>query len=292
MTAHHCVADLSSDAGVTCSDTFGSTRENALYLVTPSYDAASAAFNGPWRWPTADNSTWFKVQGVQVPPGSGTACGWDMALLELSAAIPGVCPLVPRVDSAPQVGETYTAIGFGRTSPDGPLAGTRYAATDLKVQRATTCGRSKSVTYEWCGASDSLTEGTCEGDSGGPAIDSGGRVLGAVARGPNDCSFTIYTGVYGWRTWIQEVAQTAATNGGYAPAGWVTGASTSDPSSGYCDGGFAGLNAWQPPPGDSTQRPKDSCSATTGAVSPHAIGALAVLFMVARRRRRAMATAS
>src|SRR6185437_12340608 len=76
-----------------------------------------------------------------------------------------------------------------------------------------------------------------EGDSGGPAIDSAGRVIGSVSRGPsNACNQTVYESYYGEGAWIKQMAQAAATAGGYTPAGWVTGAATSNPANGYCGG--------------------------------------------------------
>ena len=64
----------------------------------------------------------------------------DMSLLELSTPITGVCPLVPRVDSAVTTGETYRAVGFGVTSPTGQSAGSRYSVSGLSVLCASSCG--------------------------------------------------------------------------------------------------------------------------------------------------------
>jgi MYXO-CTERM domain-containing protein len=100
-----------------------------------------------------------------------------------------------------------------------------------------------AATGEWEGGS-TAQKGTCEGDSGGPALDSLNRILGTVSRGPSGaCNQTVYESTYDSGStsttngaWIKQIAQQAATAGGYTPAGWVTGGATSDPANGYCGG--------------------------------------------------------
>jgi MYXO-CTERM domain-containing protein len=234
LSAHHCVADsLSTACG---ASGFSATYPAGDFRVTTSYDAAASVFNGGGtNLPAADGVTWFAVSAVGVP--GNNICGQDLAALTLSSAVSGVCPLIPAVDTGPTDGETYTAIGSGITAPSGTTAGTRYKATGLAVQcvGSADCQDSTiSATAEWIGGSPQ-SKGTCEGDSGGPAIDALGRVIGSVSRGPsNACNQTTYESYYGESAWIKTVATAAATAGGYAPAGWVTGAATSSAASGYC----------------------------------------------------------
>src|SRR5262249_25372856 len=153
---------------------------------------------------SADGSTWFGVGKVTVP--GNNICGQDMAVLELKSSITGVCPLVPRVDTNVTLNESYTAVGFGITSPSGQAAGTRYRVSGMSVTCVTGCDSSSymSATQEWEGGATSA-KGTCEGDSGGPAIDSAGRVIGTVSRGPgNACNDTVYESVFGEAAWIKQ----------------------------------------------------------------------------------------
>src|SRR5262245_51911880 len=89
LTAHHCVANLNSGRyGVSCTDGFGTNFATSSFVVTQSYNAAYSVFNGNSSWPSPNNNNWFGVRSVNVPPGTAVACGWDIALVELSHAIP------------------------------------------------------------------------------------------------------------------------------------------------------------------------------------------------------------
>jgi hypothetical protein len=67
---------------------------------------------------------------------------------------------------------------------------------------------------------------TCPGDSGGPAIDSQGRVMGVTSRGPEGCTATVYGNVSSWKDFIIQTAMDAAARGGYDPPFWTSGVST------------------------------------------------------------------
>lgn len=229
LTAHHCVANFHTTS---CSaSSFGALYGPAAFMVTTSATAASSYFNNG-SWPTADNRFWFGVSQVWVP--GNNFCGQDLSLLELSSSIPNICPVIPRVDEPVVDGEVYTAVGFGVTSPTGQAAGKRYLAGNLGVLCAGNCAADESPTKEWEGGT-TAARGACEGDSGGPALDDQGRVIGTVSRGPvGACNETVYESITASAAWLKQHAQTAASHGNYAVAGWVTGASTAGPGGGYC----------------------------------------------------------
>jgi hypothetical protein len=231
MSAQHCVADRE---GHECGPNgFGPIHALGSFLVTPSSDAAATLLESGGQIPVPDGVTWFAVQSIAVP--GSDVCGQDLAALTLTRYVAKVCPLVPRVDANVVDGETYTAIGFGRTNPAGSTAGTRFKVSGLRVLCAEDCADpTVSPNREWIGGTLAQA-GPCEGDSGGPAVDSRGRVIGFASRGPADvCNQTVYESVYGHRKWIQRVAREAAAAGKYAPANWVKGGATSNPESGYC----------------------------------------------------------
>jgi hypothetical protein len=272
LTAHHCVAQTQSQV-TSCGNSYGQQFAAGQFYVTTSYDAINqfvGHFTG--QWPQQDGVTWWTVSSVSVP--GNDICGDDMALLQLSEPIKGVCPLIPRVDTPLTDGETYEAIGFGITSAsDSPTnAGTRRSATTMAVQCSTDCpaGQIMNGTLEFQGASS--TQGTCEGDSGGPAIDSKGRVFGSDSRGGGNCDFAIYESVFGQAAWIKQVATAAAQAGGYSPAGWVTGSATSNPANGYCASSGTGSSSSSSSGAGASSSSGGAASSSSGSTSSGGTG--------------------
>ncbi|HET9955472.1 MAG TPA: trypsin-like serine protease, partial [Polyangiaceae bacterium] len=70
----------------------------------------------------------------------------------------------------------------------------------------------------------------CEGDSGGPALDADGKVVGVVSRSGDACEEPVYGTVTAWRDLIIRVAKRAATLGGYEPPSWVQTGSSEGPN--------------------------------------------------------------
>ncbi|MDP6945514.1 MAG: trypsin-like serine protease, partial [Myxococcota bacterium] len=240
LTAQHCISDMSTHNYVDCNEsTFGPSQDPFYVFVTNQ---------SPMPW---NPDAYIRCREVLVPEASNWACGYDIALLILEDPIPwNVEPMVPRVDTAPIVNDSYSAIGYGATNGAGGGSGTRRRRDDLVV----TCGPGECPTWypmepsEWIG-----DEGVCQGDSGGPAVDAFGRIIGVASRGGGECSSPVYSGVSPWGEWIKDTVVYAAglegldvpawamgwpTHPDYAHAigGWCAGASDCD--SGLCAGGI------------------------------------------------------
>ncbi len=245
LTARHCVSSVATDI-VTCGQTEASSpfAPGTFYAAnTQSVDAATA-------------SDVFKGVTISVPSQSTELCGFDLALVTLTASVaPNVAvPLVPRIDRAVARGEIYRAVGYGEVTPgDAGIAGDRMGRAGLKVNCAPGGCQTGVEASEFVGDT-----GICSGDSGGPALDSAGKVVGVVSRGGPDCSAPVYGSVASWKDWIIGVAKQAAVQGNYTPPFWVqTGLSDPSPDSSP-EAGSAGAPAT---PGGSFGTQGDRCGA-------------------------------
>ncbi len=248
LTAHHCVSTVQNmNGGIDCGvSSFGAPDVAANFFVSTK------------EFISMNQADYHTVREVVVPPSSTNTsfCGLDQAILILAdnVAPSEAVPLVPRVDSDVAAKDKYTAIGFGGTVEDGTGAGTRRRLDNLTVQCVgTACesiyGNQISTTHEFVG-----DHGTCEGDSGGPALDTDNRVVGVTSRGQTGCTSPVYGDVFSWASWIKQTATTAAQLGNYTAAPWVTGYPTdpaySDPIGGAC--------------GDPTSCPSNICLSDAG----------------------------
>lgn len=211
LTARHCVSPINDAQGnVTCGvTTFGLPAAPKAYFVSFK-TTLPATFDG-----------YLPVQEVITAPSDDSFCGNDIALLILKDNVdPGVAtPLSPRIDDAVVAGETYAAVGYGATNDMGAEAGVRRRRDDLLVQCiGVACPMELVMPNEWQGS-----EGVCIGDSGGPAIDTKGRVIGVTSRGAAGCATPIYASIQPWTAWLKESTTHAATVGGYEVPMWVAG---------------------------------------------------------------------
>jgi hypothetical protein len=228
LTAHHCVSPVQNmPGGIDCAQSsFAAPDVVTHFFVSTAEVIAMIGYHS--------------VREIVVPPDSTntTFCGVDQAILILADNIQPseAAPLVPRVDSQITAQEEYSAIGFG-TTDDIHGAGTRRRLDGLHVDcLGTGCDAyagELEVGHEFLG-----DHGTCEGDSGGPALDEENRVIGVTSRGRAGCASPVYGDIYSWADWIKQTAQHAAQLGGYSPPRWVTGyptdAAYSDPVGGVC----------------------------------------------------------
>jgi hypothetical protein len=216
LTARHCVAGLSSGTGaVQC----GSTRFTTEF--------APSDFIVSWDANLQDGvsqSTMVSVSDVRTPTLSDV-CGTDIALLILGRAVAASSaePIAPHLDSAPQTNEIFDSVGYGITDPNdqsGSTFGRRLHVDDLRVRCIGTACQGATAT-EW-----SATTPVCSGDSGGPALDGSGRVIGVASRGDRNCTGATFSSPYSWRDLITDTARDAATMGGYPLPPWAGGTTT------------------------------------------------------------------
>ncbi|MEZ4459846.1 MAG: thrombospondin type 3 repeat-containing protein [bacterium] len=207
LTAQHCVAEVATDYVECGTTTFGTkTNPRNILVTTSTYLNRNARF--------------YRAREVLTPADSNDMCGNDIALIILGDVIgpEEAIPAIPKIDEAPRRGDVYAAIGYGHIG-DGTGSGVRRRIDNREVQCAGSgCPDYTSVqNTEFFGS-----DGTCQGDSGGTALDLDGRVFGALSRGPSGCAASIYSGVFEWGEWMREVGQKAADLGGYEPHFWVT----------------------------------------------------------------------
>jgi MYXO-CTERM domain-containing protein len=213
LTARHCVSRGGSDNVMCGSSPFGTpvagSAVHATTAITPS-----------------QTSSFYDGVSVSVPSEGNDTCGFDLALVTLAENVPASAarPAIPRIDLRPLAGETYLAVGYG-VDAQGIRTSGRMRLDGLVVQcSADRCGFGVAET-EFLGES-----GVCSGDSGGPAIDVEGRVIGVLSRGSDPCETPVYGGVAGFRDWIMATAVAAAAAGAYEPPSWaLTGSSEVPP---------------------------------------------------------------
>jgi hypothetical protein len=206
LTARHCVSPGTGDDHVLCGDS----------VLDDPYPA-SAFFATNDAQPGQD-SPLFHAIAVRVPGLGEDTCGYDLALVILKQSVPAdiSVPAVPRIDREVQPGELYTAVGYG-VNEAGKSTGSRMQLDGLSIAcEPGTCGDGVEST-EFRGE-----KGICSGDSGGPALDADGKVVGVVSRGGPECSTPVYSTVTAWHDFIIDVAKEAATLGRYEAPFWVT----------------------------------------------------------------------
>src|SRR5690606_13418133 len=104
LTARHCVS-ASGTTSVVCGSTplgeLVGVEHVRVNNVLSSLDAAP------------DPEVDLEVTRFEMPPGSDDVCGHDLAALLLADNVSEVQPLPMRLEPAPEVGEPYTAVGYG-----------------------------------------------------------------------------------------------------------------------------------------------------------------------------------
>jgi hypothetical protein len=244
LTARHCVApQVNADNGVLCStSTFATSYPADNFIATP---ADSVLAGGPW----------YLAREVDVAGVDGDlVCGNDVAVLHLRDSYVGATPMAPRITQAPMPGEKYSAIGYG-DDLDGGI-GYRHRRDNLTLQCVGTACKLLGLDNKPAIAADEFEgdTGLCGGDSGGPAVDVSGLIIGVTSRAnASACNLPVYSRVDTHAAWLQAQAIKAADFGGYELPPWAYASLPSD----------AGPDAGMPPP-----RPEAGPDAQTDAQTP------------------------
>ncbi len=221
LTARHCVTmtDPAQLEDVVCGDAqLGSAFSPGTLVVSPSTH----------RPTDPSDPSYIRGKRIFVAPGATDLCGYDLALVMLEDSFdPSEAePLTPRIDEMAHNNEIFSATGYGLTQARRDASSGVRMRTD---ERSVMCTLSTCESFDWpvVDGKEWLSQDAniCSGDSGGPALDADGRVIGVASRGPSTCDAAIYGDVAAWGEFIIDIGLVAARDGGYSPPHWTTGSS-------------------------------------------------------------------
>jgi len=215
VTALHVISRNPSNVPFTCdatgSDVSGSQGSQLGATVAPE---KVTVYAGPF--PDGEPL----AHGVElVTSGSTTICQNDIAFVVLDRALD--LPTVQIQRGAPaDVGDILTAVGFG---------GEDTSQLNSRTQREVDV----TAVGQWI-RTFTVTEGPCEGDSGGPALSHKGEVVGVFSSVSIDCTNANASAKYTDVSFFSPLVQAAFDAAG-AGSPWPEGA-----------GGEAGAPALEP----------------------------------------------
>ncbi len=235
LTARHCIAriDDGSSEEVKCD----SSEFTAVYDPRQIFVSTDSE-------PESNQGQLYPVQEIREAPGSSNVCGFDVALLILSnggVSASAATPIEPVLDDPTLANARFSAVGYGLQDPDdakGTTAGTRQRFDTSSVYCVgDSCPVAAAAEAdEFVGNSP-----VCSGDSGGPALDTEGRVFGVTSRGDSACTYALYSNVASWADFVRNTALDAAAAAGYNPPSWATAGTVKLPGA---DDGGAGQRGW------------------------------------------------
>lgn len=201
LTAGHCICENENPGEPrNCDSRSTFTFSNVFPVDSPSTPADGSQIRQD-----------VTIEGNVREHPEYVAVGWlshDFALLTLdvpaSDKVLNVEPIrVEYPERKPEVGDRLTLVGFGRTGNDclSPPAGKR------QIQLAINEVSSGNVTLRL----GQPGMASCPGDSGGPGINSTGKIVGVASSGPNDNDAN-YDPTYLAYDWIEQQVTVAVSN--------------------------------------------------------------------------------
>jgi Trypsin len=228
-TALHVISHNPSDMPFTCdatgNDVSGSQGSQLGAAVAPEKVAIYAG-------PLPDGEP--LAYGLKVvTSGSTTICQNDIAFVVLDHALD--LPAVAVHRGAPaDVGDVLTAVGF---------AGEDTSQLQPRTQREVTV----TAVGQWI-RTFTVSEGPCEGDSGGPALSDAGELVGVFSTVAVDCTnpnaAAKYTDVSFFSTLVQDAFEAAGAGTPWAVGGaGAAGAPATEPAAAGAESAAGSGNA-------------------------------------------------
>lgn len=214
-----------------------------------------------------------------ITSGSTTICQNDIAFVVLDRALD--LPALPIHRGAPvSVGDVLTAVGFGGEDATQLNPRTQREVDVLAVG-------------QWI-RTFTVSEGPCEGDSGGPALSSTGELVGVFSSVSVDCTnanaSAKYTDVSFFSPLVEAAFDAASAGSPWTTDGGAAGATGVEPSTAGAPTAGSSAGAGNPP-----HEPSDSggCSLHRGAADHTPATAFVVSMFVfaahwVRAKRRAV----
>jgi hypothetical protein len=224
VTARHCVSGLADFADgsvdVSSSSSSGIACSTARFAAPANVESIAVVFGG-----NLGEASPFVRPLELIVQADDRVCGADVAALVLPTPTTGPKTIAPDLETSILSGDAFSAIGYG--SPRAGLpAGRRIGRDDLRVacvgNACDVVGRDLAPSVaatEWLG-----TDGPCDGDSGGPAVDGAGKMIGILSRGAYaGCQAPIYARLDSIADWMSDTTRRAAAAGGYPVPAWALG---------------------------------------------------------------------
>jgi MYXO-CTERM domain-containing protein len=180
LTARHCVTQTSG--GAVCKT--DGTAYDGGELGSNFSVGSLLVYKGQLASAMADDPSKASAKGKQLfVETTSTYCDSDVAFILLDRNVSA--PVAPiRLTEGAREGELVTAVGWGLTE-EGRLPSKRLQRAGIKVEGVGPLSWDSSTDIGLAKSEFMTGEGTCSGDSGGPAFASTGAVVGVVSRGGN-----------------------------------------------------------------------------------------------------------
>ncbi|MCB9555260.1 MAG: S1 family peptidase [Deltaproteobacteria bacterium] len=216
LTARHCVA-VSPGQGPKCPIDGEGTTLDTLHAAERILVYAADSLEDP-------TGHYLKVAEILSLPNGATRpiCGADVVALVLAqpATIAAVAPLL---DPAVAMGDAITVVGFGESSPlDDKTSGTRKRSVAKVIHVGKRAANIFAGVMSMADDDFALDQGPCGGDSGGPALNALGRLVGVMSRGNfGSCRNMVYTALAPHADWLRAVGMDSSRRLQIAPPSWA-----------------------------------------------------------------------
>jgi hypothetical protein len=273
MTALHVVSRNASNTPFSC-DTQGNPGDGSGAQLGGTVPPEKVAVSGgpePGDEPLAYGA-------LIVSSGSTTICQNDLAFIVLDRALELPTYAIRRGTPA-SPGDDVTVVGYGAAPDEEP--GTSVVRTERAVTVA--------AVGQWI-RTFTVTEGPCEGDSGGPALSSTDELVGVFSSVSVDCTgpnaAPKYTDLGYFASLVEEAFEAADAGSPWSTPTGASGAPAGQAGAPSNEAGAGGAVALEPPAGDSGSACCQVGRSENGGMGGWLLGAILVRRQVRRRRRR------